>query len=115
MLRASVLLIAAAAGAMIGCKSGTGSDCEIVVNSAAQTGNIFTATGTFKGGQPILRLSRGGTGVGAIAATTYGNGTATFNITGLAKGAYTTMWDMSCDNGDTISGATAAVPTITIQ
>lgn len=96
MLRASVLLIAAAAGAMIGCKSGT-------------------ATGTFKGGQPILRLSRGGTGVGAIAATTYGNGTATFNITGLAKGAYTTMWDMSCDNGDTISGASAAVPTITIQ
>lgn len=97
---AAGLLTAAAAG-LIGCGSETtlsDPDCGGSVTSASVQGKTVSAAGSFKGGQPIIVFSMGGTNH-VYPASDYGTSSATFDVTGLPAGMYSVTWEISCDNG----------------
>lgn len=111
------VLVAAAATLNLACSSSSDDDsdsCDGSVDSAEQTGNTFTADGKFSNGQPILSLTAGGV-THTIPATDYDNGSATFDITGLPKGAYSATWYISCDDDSGEQTMSSDVPTVTIK
>jgi hypothetical protein len=97
-----------------GAKSSSDTACAETINSATQTGNTVTAKGSFKGGQPLLRLTQG---TGDYFATPISNtdDTAMFDITGIPKGAYTATWDISCYDSEDAPFVRPFVPTFTIK
>ena len=108
--RVAVPLIVAALAAC----NNNGGTCAGEVNSAAQDGNKFIASGNFRNGQPVLTLTRNGANT-VIAASTTTIDVAEFDIGGLPKGVYSASWEMSCYNEDGTATVTSHVPTITIQ
>ena len=109
----ALLLGAALAGMSCHSDDTLAGGCSGSVASETQQGNTINATGSFKGGQPIMRLTQNGVNR-QIPAGNYNNGSASFDITGVAKGTYTVTWILSCDNGDGEVVMTSGVTTITI-
>ena len=81
----------------IGCSSNAGEDCRATISTVTQTGNTLDAKGSYTDGQPVLMLSQNGMSIRTIDAATTDDNDATFDITGLAKGAYSATWTMSCE------------------
>ena len=104
MRRSTGHIVAAAAFiAAAGCSSNATQDCRGTINSVTQSGNTLTAAGSYNDGQPVLVLSQNGTTIRTINASTTDNTNATFDITGVAKGAYAAAWQMTCELSAPIS------------
>ena len=112
VLRAVVVMAAVTVAA--GCSSNSSESCRGTVSTVTQTGNTLDAKGSYNDGQPVLVLSQNGTNIRTINASTTNDNDATFDVTGLAKGAYTATWTMACELGGSAT-VTSSVPTITIQ
>ena len=101
-LRRMVAVAVAVALGVAACSdSMTGADdCNGGVSTAVQEGNTIKATGAFNGGQPVINLTLNGQ-ITELAATTYDEEQATFDIGDLDPGTYTVKWFISCfDTGE---------------
>jgi hypothetical protein len=110
-----LLVLGAAVGAM---SCGDSEDkvaggCDGSVATEAQEGNKINLTGNFAGGQPIMQVTQNDV-TQSFVADTYDKGTASIDITGLAKGTYTVTWILSCFNEDGEVTMTSTIKNITI-
>lgn len=113
-IRGAILL--AAALLVSGCDSEdtVAGGCSGSVSTATQQGTTVNVTGHFSGGQPIMRLTQNGVDQ-QYPANNYDNGTASFNVSSVAKGTYTVTWILSCDNADGEVVMTSTIKTFTIS
>ncbi|HEY4101808.1 MAG TPA: hypothetical protein VGM20_13120 [Gemmatimonadales bacterium] len=88
--------------------------CTGSVATATQVGNAVNITGSFGAGQPIMELSMNGTDHNFVSQS-YSASTASFDITGFAKGQYTVTWILSCFNEDGEVTISSPVKTFTIS